>query len=58
MTNRQFRALLNLFMCSDPWPVEGEFWEEERDEIEELLNQEAQKRGFESWVGAYNGCKP
>jgi len=51
MKNVEFRALLDLFMCSDPYPCEG------HDTIETLLEIESMHRGFRSWVDAYHGFK-
>ena len=48
MSDREFRALLDLFMCSDPYPCDG------HDVVEELLDHEADRRGFDSWVDAYH----
>ena len=43
----EFVALLNLLICSDPFP-DGV----DRGPIERLLNQESQARGLEDWVVA------
>ena len=43
MTDHQFRALLNMWMCSD----------ESEDHILGLISEEAQKRGFANWNEAY-----
>ena len=46
-----FRALLNLWMCSDPWPAS------ENDKIlfEQWLENEAAERGYKDGaVGAYH----
>lgn len=52
MEDRFFRALLDLFMCADPYPCKG------RHLVEELLTQEATTRNFDSWVTAYHNFVP
>lgn len=47
----EYKALLALFMCSDPWPASNE----EQSHVETLLNREAKLRGFDNWVDAYHG---
>ena len=54
MTAQEFRALLNLFMCSDPWPTDKK---EENDIIEDLLVRESATRGYDSWVVAFHELK-
>lgn len=49
MDTNAYRALLSIFMEADPWPFSTE-----RKPIEELLDKEAQSRGFEDWVDAYH----
>jgi hypothetical protein len=53
MNSLQFRALLDLFMVSDPWPLT----DIQQDYIEELIEYEATQRGFETWVDAYHEFK-
>ncbi len=50
MKNADYRALLDLIMCSDPWPVEGE----NQQIIEAMATEEAKRRGWDSWVDAYH----
>lgn len=50
MTEKQFRSLLNLHMTSDPTPLP----EPQDNEVENFLNEEARRRGFEDWVDAYH----
>lgn len=45
----EYRALLDLMMCSDPWPHGVK-----REPIEELLDTEARERGFDDWLDAYH----
>lgn len=48
MSDTELRALLDLFMCSDPWPLSMG----EQKTIEAMLDREAQRRGYEGWVEA------
>ena len=50
MNDRVFRALLDLFMCSDPWPAS----QEAEAVVREYLNEESARRGFAGWVVAYH----
>jgi len=52
LTDQEFRAMLDWYMCSDPWPVEPE--EGSQKIITALLNSEAFVRGYDTWVGAYH----
>jgi len=56
MTELEFRALLTLVMCCDPWPVDERIARDlgNQDTILNLLNKEARKRGFDNWVEAYH----
>ena len=51
MTSEQFRALLNLWMCSDPWPTSHP---SDQKHIEALLDEESEKRGYKDTIGAYH----
>ena len=53
MGNKEYRALLDLIMCSDPWPVP----DENQKIIEILADKEAMRRGFNNWVIAYHKFK-
>lgn len=47
MTDIEFKIFMDLLMCSDPWPmVSGQ------DEMTDLADREAKKRGFPDWVTA------
>ena len=48
-----FRDLLDLYMCSDPWPMD----QASHDRITAILNDEAKERDFPSWVEAYHNFK-
>jgi len=50
LNNREFRALLDWFMCSDPFPVDGET----HSVVEHLLDRAAAERGHKDWVDAYH----
>lgn len=50
MKDGLFRSLLDLFMVSDPWPCT----EEGQEIIEEMLDKEAKRRGYETWVHAFH----
>ena len=50
MSNEEFRAFLELFFVSDPWPLT----EDLRKVIELKLNEEATYRGYNNWVAAYH----
>ena len=50
MKANEFRALLVLIMCSDPWPVD----DRNQELIEAMANREAIERGFTGWVDAYH----
>lgn len=41
-------ALLDLFMASDPWPLDGR----SEHRIRTLLNREAAARGYTDWIDA------
>lgn len=56
MNRATFGAFLDLLMCCDPWPVS------DRDDVQDPENQklvedyieaEAKRRGFDSWLDAY-----
>lgn len=48
----EFRALLDLVMCSDPWPIPD--GEAQRQVLEQLLNQTARSRSYTHWTEAYH----
>ena len=48
-----FRALLDLFMVSDPWPAGVD-----QKPINDLLEGESIERGYNGWVEAYHKFKP
>ncbi len=50
MSDEQFRALLNLYMCSDPWPASPE----DQETVLDLLNEQSIDRGYLDWTEAYH----
>lgn len=50
MTDKQFHLLCTLFMVSDPWPLS----DEEHKAAEQFLDEEARRRGWKDWLGAYH----
>lgn len=52
MNDANYRALLDLIMCSDPWPVNDNG--ENQQIIEVMATEEAKRRGFDTWVEAYH----
>ncbi len=52
MNDEQFRALLDMVMCSDPWPIEDGGNNQEL--VTDLLEREATNRGFSDWITAYH----
>lgn len=50
MTNKEFRALLDLFMMSDPWPLT----QAANDIVQGILDREAKARGLTDWIDAYH----
>lgn len=68
MRDAEFRALLDLFMCCDPWPVEKRTEAavggrgvqsfvpdmENHETIRRLLDRKARRHGYENWVEAFH----
>lgn len=55
MNQNQFRALLDLLMCSDPWPIEGQAGDESRKLLIEFANCESTETyGKDNWIIAYH----
>lgn len=50
MDTNIFAILLNLFMCSDPWPTT----DEEHDALESYLTSIAKSKGYSDWIEAYH----
>lgn len=54
ISDEAYRALLDLYMVSDPWPL----GEQENGAVFGFLTAEAQKRGFTDWLEAYHEFAP
>lgn len=54
MNKNQFRAFLDLMMCSDPWPIDGEEGEKAHKLLIDLANEESQKYRMDNWIVAYH----
>lgn len=54
MKDLEFRALLDLMMCSDPWPVDGD----NQLILEKLIDNESHKRGYDGRMQAYHSFLP
>lgn len=57
LSDTEYRALLDLLMCSDPWPVDSDDHDWTHDEITRLVDREALARGYADWVVAYHEHK-
>lgn len=51
MNDKEFRAFLDLMMCSDPWPIQDGDVSEAI--LIEFADKEANNRGYENWIDAY-----
>lgn len=54
MNKTQFRALLDLLMCSDPWPIEEEAGETHKLLIEFANCESRETYGMANWIVAYH----
>ena len=54
MNDYEYRAFLNLLMCSDPWPCD----KQSERKMMDFADREAFKRGFDSWIVAYHEFEP
>lgn len=50
----RLRVLMDLSMCSDPWPLSHAA----RDLIDDWLNEQAFALGFDGWIDAYHRLEP
>ena len=55
MTDNEFRAFLDLMMCSDPWP--GEMLGGQ-DPLERFADRHSRELGFDGWIVAYHEFRP
>ncbi len=53
MSRYEFRAFLDLLMCSDPWPVKDGCGANQQILIN-FANQESIKQGYIDWLDAYH----
>ena len=53
MNDMAYRVLLDLVMVSDPWPLNTGC-----EVITDMLDDEAQQRGHETWIDAYHRFIP
>jgi hypothetical protein len=51
MRKYEFKCLLALLVCSDPWPT-GDQWEEET--LKDYATRQAMRYGFRDWIEAYH----
>ena len=49
MSDKEFRAVLDWMMCSDPFPCPE--WQET---VVGWIERESQSRGFDGWIDAYH----
>ena len=56
MNDIEFKAMLELVMCCDPWPVEGNT--ENQAIIKKFVDEEATARLYSGWVEAYHDISP
>jgi len=49
MDDHEFRGLLDLLMCSDPWPMERF-----EGTLKAFADRMARERGYTDWINAYN----
>lgn len=54
MTDKEYRAFMDLLMCSDPWPVTDQGTGDGQAELVAFADAEAEKRGFETWIHAFH----
>jgi hypothetical protein len=50
LTSDEFRALLDWFMCSDPWPA----GDTTHATVEALLDRVSREYGYDGWVVAFH----
>lgn len=54
ITKQELRALCELVMVSDPWPLPGEH----ESVVKALLLEESHRHGYGGWVEAYHDLSP
>ncbi len=50
LTHNQLKALCELMMVSDPWPLE----DHQHTAIEELIDNESKRHGHDDWIDFYH----
>jgi hypothetical protein len=55
MSNRELRAILDWWMCSDPWPVTGAADRRNNKElVDNWLDRECKGRHYDGIIDAYH----
>ena len=55
MNDKEFRAFLDLMMCSDPWPIDpNETGDDEQGTLLDFIEKESNLRGYDGWIEAYH----
>lgn len=54
LSKMELRALCELVMVSDPWPLPGEH----ESVVKALLLEECHRHGYPDWVDAYHDLSP
>ena len=54
ITEEEFKHLMALLMCSDPYPVDGSVNNEGLESMNRLCNKIADSFGFNDWIEAYH----
>jgi len=59
MNDFEYRAFLDLLMCSDPWPIRGDDWNgrSAHSTLVALADKEARRRGLQNWIVAFHELK-
>ena len=58
MSNTEFRAFMDLLMCSDPWPVPDTGERDGEAVLLRLADSEAHRRGYATWTIAFHEWRP
>lgn len=51
---KRFRALLDWWMCSDPWPIPEPDGHHDHLELENMMSELAEQFGYTDWVEAFH----
>ena len=54
MKDKDFRALLDLMMCCDPWPINDMADPSNAKIIKDMLLLGSVKRNYPNWIDAYH----